>query len=340
MNAQKTPLVQKLMLVMLFLIFGCMVLLLINSRKQIEALRADSAPGPISNGVSGTRYPFPTMRSARRATPSVSTPTDVAPTPAPGPDPVSDPVPPAASDAAVVTSAPAITDEVVESTPASIYGRVLLAGTPPQEKVIRFDSSCATLHSNTVTTRHFVVAPDGGLANALVYVMGGGLERLKFPPAANSAALEIRNCMFEPYVLAVQTGQPITLNNLNDMLENPHFLPRVDGNGERNWAMQAGEVKTIAFAKPELFLKVKSEIHDWMFAYINVMPHPFFSITDTNGYFELPSALPSGNYEVRVAHLKGGTISQKIIYRKNTAMPLLFKLRVGDSNLALRSSTP
>ena len=54
MNALKnpTPLVQKLILVMLVLIFGCLVLVLLNGRKQIESLHEGP---PVSTAAGKTQ---------------------------------------------------------------------------------------------------------------------------------------------------------------------------------------------------------------------------------------------------------------------------------------------
>ena len=53
-----------------------------------------------------------------------------------------------------------------------------------------------------------------------------------------------------------------------------------------------GKTTTKVFEKPELFIKVKCDVHPWMFAYICVVDHPWFAVTDQKGNFTLPPGLP------------------------------------------------
>src|SRR5256885_16680474 len=114
MNTQKTPLVQKLILFMLVLIFGCLVAVLINSRKQIETLRGNSTgvngAADAPDDVRGVRS-FPKLRSSRntqptsteRPKPEVSPAPVVPPAPSPPETPASSVVAvPVAGGAAVV----------------------------------------------------------------------------------------------------------------------------------------------------------------------------------------------------------------------------------------------
>ena len=92
-----------------------------------------------------------------------------------------------------------------------------------------------------------------------------------------------------------------------------------------------GQENQITFENPELFIRVKSDVHPWMFAYINVLPHPFFAITDKNGNFELPPGLPSGNYVIAARHLKAGEVQQEISVQGGGEQVINFSLKVPDS---------
>src|SRR5437867_3687269 len=58
---------------------------------------------------------------------------------------------------------------------AEITGKVKLKGTPKPEVTIDMSGTpyCGKAHDKPVTTRHFVVSPDKGLANVFVYVKEG-----------------------------------------------------------------------------------------------------------------------------------------------------------------------
>src|SRR6185295_102293 len=60
---------------------------------------------------------------------------------------------------------------------AEVSGKIKLEGTPPPEKTIDFsgpnEATCGKTHTTPVTTRHYVVGADKGLANVFVYVKEG-----------------------------------------------------------------------------------------------------------------------------------------------------------------------
>jgi len=68
---------------------------------------------------------------------------------------------------------------------ADITGKVVLKGTPKPEITIDMtpDPKCGALHSTPVTTRHYLVDKDGGLANVFVYLKSG-LTPKNFPAPA------------------------------------------------------------------------------------------------------------------------------------------------------------
>jgi hypothetical protein len=48
-------------------------------------------------------------------------------------------------------------------------------------------------------------------------------------------------------------------------------------------------------------IPVKCDVHPWMNAYIHVLDHPYFAVTQQDGTFEI-KGLPPGDYEVSVWH--------------------------------------
>jgi plastocyanin len=183
-----------------------------------------------------------------------------------------------------------------------ITGKVTLKGTPPKEKEIKFDQTCGAMHSGTVTTRHYVVGADNGLANVFVYISKGAEGRGTAP--TTHVLLDQKNCMYQPYIVGAMVGQPIQVKNSDPLLHNVHALPKVDGNNEFNFAQpiqnQTDERK---FAKPEVLIKFKCEVHDWMFAYVGVVDNPYFAVTDKDGNFTIKD-VPPGNYTLTAYHLK------------------------------------
>ena len=54
-----------------------------------------------------------------------------------------------------------------------IAGKVTLKGTPKPEITVALDATCGALHTGSLTTRHYVVSADKGLANVFVYLKEG-----------------------------------------------------------------------------------------------------------------------------------------------------------------------
>jgi len=188
---------------------------------------------------------------------------------------------------------------------ADITGKVVLKGTPPPEITIDMASSpdkfCGAAHSGPVTTRHYLVGKDGGLANVLVYVKSG-LEGKTFPPPATGPVLDQVGCIYEPYVMGVLVNQKFKIKNSDPTMHNVHAIPKA--NTEFNIAQPIkDQVTEKSFDKPEVAAKLMCNVHGWMFAYVGVFDHPYFAVTDKDGNFKI-SGLPNGKYTFQAYHVK------------------------------------
>jgi hypothetical protein len=212
----------------------------------------------------------------------------------------------------------------------SVAGRVLLRGAPPPEKVITMDSACARLNAGPTTTRHYVVGPNGELADVFVYVKEGAPPA---PPFPGAPLLEQIGCTYQPYILGVQTGQVFQVRNSDALLHSMHIITRVAGNRERTVGMPLKGMKTdLSFAKSELFIQLKCDVHPWEFAYVCVLDHRWFAVTDRKGNFSLPPGLPPGTYTVAAIHRRAGEQTRKVAVRPDgSADPIEFTLDVPDS---------
>lgn len=191
----------------------------------------------------------------------------------------------------------------------SISGKVTLKGTPPAEKTIDFgtDKFCKGAHPGKGTTRHYVTDASGGLANVLVYVKEG--VKAKTPPPTTPAVLNQHGCLYEPYVMAVQVGQPLIIKNSDDTMHNVHAM--ATKNSEFNKGQPKGKEDTVTFTKPEVPVKFKCDVHPWMFAYVCVVENPFFAVTGADGSFKI-TGLPPGDYTLAAIHPKAGEQTFKV----------------------------
>lgn len=214
-----------------------------------------------------------------------------------------------------------------------ITGTITLSGTPPEEKVnqaIADDPNCGKLHTEPVKTQFYVVGPNKGLKDVVVYITS-----VKGKPAAASAepiVLDQKGCEYAPYIFAVQTGQKILVRNSDPapIVHNVHATPTVSGNKEFNQAQPAGQADFgLSFTDAEEFLKFKCDVHSWMFSYVTVVDNPYFAVTGKDGSFKIAN-VPPGKYTIEAIHRKanGGKAVTKEIEVKDGPTTLDFTLEV------------
>jgi hypothetical protein len=213
--------------------------------------------------------------------------------------------PPSSAPAAqpAPASAPAPTDTA--DGPGAIAGTVTFAGTPPKPRPLPMESDpqCVAAAPGA-TSELLVVGPGGGLKNVFVFVKDGlGARRYAVPPTP--VALDQKGCQYVPHVLGIQAGQTMLVSNSDPLIHNVHAMPK--NNREFNFGQPAKTPPVSrVFEKPEIGLPFKCDVHGWMNAYINVVPHPFFAVTKDDGSFEI-KGLPEGTYTLELWHERLGT---------------------------------
>jgi hypothetical protein len=202
-----------------------------------------------------------------------------------------------------------------------ISGRARLLGVAPPEKLLPLDANCGKLYPTPPTTRFYVVGEAGGLADVFVY-LASGLEGKTFSIPTQPVLLDQVACAYAPYVLGLQTRQKLVVRNSDPFLHNVHPMPAIAGNRESNRAQPPKVDLEFAFEQPELFLKFKCDVHPWMFAYVTVLDHPYFAVTDKNGAFVIPH-VPPGKYAVQALHRKAQSTVQEITIGPEDREPVL-----------------
>ncbi len=217
---------------------------------------------------------------------------------------------------------------------ADISGKVILKGTPKPEILIdmssSFDKTCGAAHSEPVTTRHYLVSKDGGLADVFVYIQRG-VSQKSFPAPAEEPPLDQSGCLFEPYLMGVMVNQKFKIQNSDPTLHNVHAQPTQGENKEFNLGqVSKGQVSKRSFPSPEIMVRFKCDVHPWMFAYVGVVEHPFFAVTDKDGNFKV-SGVPNGNYTIEAYHPKthgaNPGVTQETTVNGDTKVDFTIKLK-------------
>src|ERR1700730_5979231 len=195
---------------------------------------------------------------------------------------------------------PAVTYFKVDPAAAgSVSGTVHFTGKRPARKLIDMseDPACVEAHQGKAYDESLVVSPNGSLGNVFIYVKAG-LEGKNFEVPKTPVTIDQRGCWFRPRVLGVQTGQTMEVVNSDPVTHNIHPMAQVN----REWNhSQGAEDPPMArrFLKPEIMIPVKCNIHSWMHAFIGVLDHPYFAVSNDDGTFEIKN-LPPGTYTIAV----------------------------------------
>jgi plastocyanin len=228
-------------------------------------------------------------------------------------------------------AAPASAKTVDPSTAGSITGTVNLDGTAPTARPINMSAEpyCAKAHSTPVVPPEVVTGDKGALANVVVYVKDGLGPDYTFDAPKEAVTLDQRGCMYDPHVIALMAGQTISVKNDDQTTHNIHPTPK--DNREWNQSQPPGATPIEqSFARAELAIPVKCNVHPWMKSYIFVFKHPYYAVTTKDGKFEL-KGLPPGTYTITAWQEKYGSVDQTVTIGAKESKPVSFTFKTNAS---------
>src|SRR5687768_6580644 len=137
------------------------------------------------------------------------------------------------------------------------------------------------------------------LRNVLVYV-SKGLEGKSFAAPKTPVVLDQVGCLYTPHVVGVMVGQTLEIRNSDATLHNVMTMPRKNKEFNEGMPVKGGKLEKV-FTEPELKIDLRCFMHKWMVAWVHVLPHPFYAVTQEDGSFTI-KGLPAGDYEITVLH--------------------------------------
>ena len=170
-----------------------------------------------------------------------------------------------------------------------------------------------------------MVGSDGkSLENVFVYVKDG-LGNYAFDVPTQPATIDQKDCRYHPHVFGMRVGQPLEIINSDPTLHNIHALPK--SNQEFNTGQPIQGMKTThTFTAKEVMVPFKCDVHGWMNAYVGVVNHPYFAVTDKDGKFEL-KGVPPGTYTIEAWHEKLGTMTQSVTLGQKDSKEINFTFK-------------
>jgi plastocyanin len=182
--------------------------------------------------------------------------------------------------------------EPVSSKPGVIEGSIFFRGAPPKNPIpddSGFRRDLIQVHRQT-----------GGLRDVLAYLESDP----KLQPAPGQIAAPRPLLMdqvdheFIPRVMAVLAHAPVTFTNSDPANHNVRTSSDQRKNEFNVYTGAGGKYQHPFELHPERKpVRVSCDIHPWMRAWIYVMEHPFFAVTDSAGRFQI-TGIPPGEYRL------------------------------------------
>ena len=213
--------------------------------------------------------------------------------------------------------------KVDAATAATVTGKVVFEGTPPENPVIKMasDPNCGTADFRAET----YVVETGGLKNVFVYIKDGLGNKYLYEPATEPVKIDQKGCRYAPHVVGLRTGQPLEVSNSDSTLHNVHGMP--SNNREFNHGQPVVGMKhTVTFTAPEVLIPFKCDVHAWMSAYVGAVSHPYFAVSGDGGKFEL-RGIPPGTYTIEAVHEKLGRQTQSVTLAEKGSQEITFTFK-------------
>jgi len=200
-----------------------------------------------------------------------------------------------------VGNAHAQTYQVVSVPSAgNIRGSVKWSGPEPRLATFVINKDPQVCDPDSQKTRdleRLIIGPDAGVKNTVVYLKNVSKGKpFDFPQARRF--LDQKHCRYEPHILLVPENTALEMKSSDATLHTIHMSGAATYNLPFPFPDQvvSRDMRTAGLVN----LRCNGG-HMWMNAEMFVAPHPYYTVTDENGHFEL-TQVPPGQYEIVAWH--------------------------------------
>jgi plastocyanin len=221
--------------------------------------------------------------------------------------------------------------KVDTATAGDVKGVAMLDGAAPKNEAIKMNADPVCVKENTSPQfqETWEVGSDGkSLGNVFVYVKDG-LGNYVFDTPTKAATIDQKSCRYHPHVFGIMVNQPLEIVNSDPTLHNIHAMPKSNAEFNNGQPIQ-GMKMSHTFDKPEVMVPFKCDVHGWMNAYVGVVSHPYFAVTDKDGKFDLPN-LPPGTYTIEAWHEKGGAQTASVTLGPKETKEITFTFKAAGT---------
>src|SRR5467141_2113573 len=216
----------------------------------------------------------------------------------------------------VLCAAIAVIVPAVPAGAGAIRGVVVFTGAAEQKKLpVTIDQYICGKEKQA---EDLLVGAQRGIRNAVVWLQTPP-PAAHWPNAPVKAEMDQKACAFVPRVVLVPVGGTVEFLNSDRLLHNLHSASK--DNPTFNRTQPRGRAIPIAFAKPEI-VRINCDLHSWMRAWVVVMDHPFYAVSDSEGQFSLDK-VPPGKYTLNVWHETLGTVTKDVTVGETDATTVI-----------------
>jgi hypothetical protein len=198
--------------------------------------------------------------------------------------------------------------EVIEVTDGgTIKGQAIWKGAIPKVPPLRVFADMDTCGTEVPSPALRIDPATNGIQQVLVY-----LERVERGKAAEPSYhlhlgkrdtdLAVHRCQFQEQVFPFVRTAEVALINFEPILHNPHLFNDKQAS-LFNIAMPTAnrEIATKVVRARGIGLRLQCDVHVHMNAWVAALDHPYFTVTDEQGRFEI-HGIPPGSYTLVAWH--------------------------------------
>jgi len=194
----------------------------------------------------------------------------------------------------------------------TISGTVKWSGPVPRGldfPITKDPAICDPESKKTADLERLIVGPQGGVANTVVYLKNiSSGKALDLPEQRRH--LDQKHCHYIPHILLVPQNANLDMMSSDATLHTIHM----DGAATFNLPFPfVARVTSKTMSYPGLVHLRCNGGHVWMNGEMMVVSHPYYTVTDESGHFELTD-VPSGTYQVVAWHEGWGMLGKEHAY--------------------------
>jgi plastocyanin len=190
---------------------------------------------------------------------------------------------------------------VVPSSPqtslGAIEGQVLFTGKVPLARKISTTDGGVIEHNDLV-----VDAKSSGLRDVVAVLENAPARPLR--AKSSPVVVDQRGMIFVPRVVGVQQGQAVRFEN-SDLCNHSVMAASMIEANQFNIFVSPNQPHEHVFVFQKHPVQIGCSLHGWMRAWVYIVPHPWFAVSDAQGKFRI-EAVPPGKYTLWLRHADTG----------------------------------